>query len=129
MTGVSGLLLSCHVWCSSNSSPSFECPMMSCWKSSPCSMLTSPQSAGNQSRWLCKKGNLILMLAPRRWYASNMFATTSSKLSGSPFKEEFLYNSNQTPPCMSWIQVDSLKEWSSHVALVFGCRVHQRSLL
>ena len=50
---------------------------MSWRKRSPCSSLTSPQLAGNRSRWLCKNCTLILMLAPRRCYASSMFCTSS----------------------------------------------------
>ena len=64
----------------------FSCLMLQC---SPCSSLTSPQLAGNRSRWLCKKCALILMLAPKFWYASSMFCTTSSKLAALLLPRKF----------------------------------------
>ena len=67
----------------------FSISLMSWWKRSPCSSLTSPQLAGNRSRCLCKKCTLILMLAPRRWYACSMFCTTSSKLAALLLQRKF----------------------------------------
>ena len=55
---------------------------MSWWKRSPCSSPTLPVS-----RKLVD--TLILMLAPRRWYASSMFCTTSSKLAAVLLPRKF----------------------------------------
>ena len=64
------------------------------WKRSPWSSLTSPQLAGNRSR--CKKCFLILMLPPRRWYASSMLCTTCAKFAAFLLPRKF-YTSPTKP--------------------------------
>ena len=41
--------------------------LMSWWKRSPCSSLTSPRFAGKDWSWLFKKCNLMLILQPSTW--------------------------------------------------------------